>query len=165
MGLSEEAAALAALADFLAEEAGASPGEGRRALELVTVDEEGFPFPALLSGRQLVVGDGEVHALVRGLRPNRHLAATGRATLSFVQAGAYGTLLLQAAASAELPGGTATCWRCTVVAGSLDARADELEAIGYRAPALDLAEGPPLAELLGERGLGGFTFQRREAPG
>lgn len=153
MALSDSAsAALESLGRLLDSEAAAPPGKAHRALELMTMDEEGFPFPALVSARQLLVDEQEVLVLLRGRRPTRHLASTGKATLSFVHEGAYATLRLTAVASWLAPGAAGVVWRLAVFSGSLDGRADELEAISYVAPGIDLAEGPPLSELARDRG-------------
>jgi len=96
--------ALEALESLL-DTAGAGDGMSP-VLELVTVDGEGFPFCCLLSCRQIVVRAGapaggepgaNVLALLRGSRPNAHLASNGLATLSFVADDAHGMLRLKAA--------------------------------------------------------------------
>lgn len=157
------AAALEALGRLLDGEAARPPGGAHAALEFVTVDDDDFPFPAMVSARQLLVAGEEVLVLLRGRRPNRHLVRSGKATLSFVHEGAYGTLRLVAVSSSAAPGGAGVVWRLSALGGGLDSRADRLGAISYVAPDIDLAEGPPLSELA--RALGGPVRPSREDPG
>lgn len=137
--------ALFALVAVLSEER-RRPDSLAPVLELMTIDDGGYPFCCLLSVRQIAVKGAEMYALVRGRRPNAHLVERNRATLVFVHDNAFASLQLRTVASRPL--GAATLWTFEAREGTLDKRAEVLQPMSYRAPDLDEAEGPSIADLL-----------------
>jgi hypothetical protein len=153
--VTEAGESLQALASLLDAAGSTAAGDLAPVLELLTVDDDGFPFSCLLARRQLVIERGRetpaspeasVFALLSGRRPNAHLASRPRASLVFVVDDAHVVLRLEVVESRPLAG--ATVWTFRPVGGSLDRRAAVLVPIAYRAEDLDAAEGAPLLELL-----------------
>lgn len=105
-----------------------------QAFVFLTVDESGYPNPALLSRAELDVGrDGEVLAVVASTRTKANLARDGKATLIAVQGPTahYAKLrMLHRAEEGRLLGGT-----FEIVEHKRDSLGIELSPIIFRATA------------------------------